>query len=92
MRYLLIACALCGLSGCWFVFIPGSVVGAVTDTLTGASGDHCVAESAKVGGRISLSGGRTATVKSLSGTSSRCTNPLLPIRAELAVDPSNATR
>ncbi len=72
------------LSGCWFVFIPGSVVGAVSDSMTGAKGDNCVSANVKVGDRIRLPGGGRARVKSLSGTSIRCTSPELPIHAPLA--------
>lgn len=75
------------LSGCWFIFIPGSVIGAVSDGITGAKGESCVGNGAKVGDRVRTPGGGAATVKSLSGTSMRCSNPALPIRAELVYDP-----
>lgn len=74
------------LSGCWFVFIPGALMSRAADAVTGATGEHCVGEAAKVGGRIALPGGGTATIKSLSGTSSRCTDPRWPIRAALVAD------
>lgn len=74
------------LQGCWFVFIPGSAIGAVSDSFTGAEGSHCVGANAKIGDAIRLPGGGRATVKSLSGTSVRCTNPEMPIRALLAFD------
>lgn len=73
------------LQGC-FVFIPGNVVGAVSDGLTGAEGQHCVAAHAKVGDSINLPGGGRGVVKSLSGTSMRCTQPEMPIRALLVFD------
>ncbi len=63
------------LQGCWFIFIPGSVIGAVSDSVTGAVGSNCVGANAKVGDNIRLQGGGIGTVKSLSGTSTRCTNP-----------------
>jgi len=70
------------LQGCFFVFIPGSVITAVSDTLTGAEGNHCVRASSGVGDSILLNG-VVHTIKSLSGTSTRCTNPQIPIRALL---------
>lgn len=77
---------LLALSGCWFVFIPGSVTSAVSDSITGAEGNHCVGANAKVGDMIRLPGGGKARVKSLSGTSIRCQKPELPIRAMLVFD------
>ena len=71
------------LSGCWFVFIPGSVIQAVTDGITGAEGAHCVSAGARVGDTVSMPGGGRATVKSVSGTSVRCSDPSVPIRALL---------
>jgi hypothetical protein len=78
------------LSGCWFIFIPGSVTAAVSDSITGAEGSNCVGVNAKVGDKIRLPGGGVGTVKSLSGTSMRCTQPELPIRALLAFDSAPA--
>lgn len=77
----LVACA--SLSGCFFIWIPGSLIRAVSDGITGAKGEHCVARSATVGDKISVYGVGLGTVKSLSGESVRCTNPAHPIRAEL---------
>jgi hypothetical protein len=74
------------LQGCWFVFIPGSAISAVSDGLTGAEGQNCVSASAKVGDAVSLPGGSRASIKSLSGTSIRCAQPELPIRALLVFD------
>lgn len=55
MRGCLAALAACvPLSGCFVFFIPGSVVGAVSDTLTGSKGEHCVSRAAKVGDTIKL--------------------------------------
>ena len=71
------------LQGCWFIFIPGSVTGAISDAITGAEGSHCVGANVKVGDTIRLPGGGRAQVKSLSGTSMRCTVPEYPIRAML---------
>jgi hypothetical protein len=75
------------LNGCWFVYVPGSLVGSISDSFTGAEGSHCVGASAKVGDRIRLPGGGHGTVVSLSGTSARCTQDAYPIRAMLQLDP-----
>lgn len=83
MKKLIVLLAL-PLSGC-FVFIPGSVVGGVSDAITGSKGEHCVSRAAKVGDTIRLYDGRLFRVESLSGTSSRCNDAALPIRAELAL-------
>lgn len=73
----------------FFFFLPGSVTGAITDAVTGSEGSNCVGENAKVGDVISLPGGVQGTIKSLSGTSVRCTQPEFPIRA--LIDASNAS-
>jgi len=67
----------------FFLFIPGSMTGKITDALTGSEGENCVGPNAKVGDTIRLPNGNLSTVKSLSGTSSRCTQPEFPIRAML---------
>lgn len=59
---------------------------AISDSMTGAEGNNCVSEDARVGGKVRMPGGNLATVKSLSGTSGRCLDPKLPIRALLAFD------
>ena len=71
------------LQGCFFVYIPGSVISGISDGLTGSEGSNCVGSNAKVGDRIRLPDGSTGVVKSLSGTSTRCTVPSMPIRALL---------
>lgn len=89
MRNITAIVALCGLVGfagpaaAWFIFIPGKLIDAVADSITGAEGEHCVTAGASVGDKIRLPGGGVATVKSVSGTSIRCSNPALPIRAML---------
>jgi riboflavin synthase alpha subunit len=67
----------------FFFFLPGSVTSKIGDALTGSEGENCVGANAKVGDSINVNG-TFMTVKSLSGTSSRCTNPAWPIRALLA--------
>lgn len=90
-RLAVIACLAASLQGCFFVFIPGSVMAAASDKITGSEGDHCVAESAKVGDRITING-QNYTVKSLSGTSTRCQQAIYPIRALLTPEANLAGR
>jgi hypothetical protein len=69
----------------FFFFLPGS--------LFSGKGDTCVSAAAKVGDTINKSGS-VVVVKALSGTSSRCTNPEMPVLAEVeskSVD-SNTTQ
>ena len=67
----------------FFFFIPGAATRAIGDAITGAKGDICVKDTAKVGDILTSNSGNTAKVISTSGTSSMCTNPAIPIRAEL---------
>lgn len=68
----------------FFFFLPGSATRAIGDAFTGAKGNICVKDTYKVGDVItSPNTGNTATILSLSGTSSICQNPANPIRAEL---------
>lgn len=71
------------LSGCFFVFIPGSLIQKASDGITGAEGEHCVPSEAKVGDKIALPGGGMGEIKSLSGTSMRCRSEARPIRARI---------
>lgn len=87
MRFLLLAASSFLLSGCWFIFIPGSVVNEISDSITGDKGQNCVSAGSKIADRVRMPGGGWATVKSVSGTSVRCTDPKLPLRAELEFDP-----
>jgi len=66
-----------------FIFVPGSVTRGIRDAITGSEGENCVGTSAKVGDVLTSPTGNTAIVKSLSGTSSICQDPHLPIRARL---------
>lgn len=77
------------LAGCWFVFIPGSMISGLHDSLGGYEGRHCVGESAKVGDRIKLSNGSSGVVMKLEGHSSRCQDQW-PIRAVVNLDPADA--
>ena len=67
----------------FFFFIPGSVTRKIGDALTGSEGENCVGPNAKVGDTITSATGNTATVVSLSGSSSICRDERLPIRAKL---------
>lgn len=67
----------------FFFFLPGSVTGKIADAFTGAEGENCVGSTAKVGDNIRLPNGDLKSITSLSGTSTRCTNPEMPIRALL---------
>jgi hypothetical protein len=89
MKKGLIAAALASsmLSGC-FVFIPGSVVGAVSDAVTGDKGEHCVPRGTPVGERVNFGFGRIGVVDSVSATpSSRCRDPMMPMRAAISFPP-----
>lgn len=86
LRIAIILAAATQLAGCFFVFLPGSVTSAVADSVTGAEGQHCVAPNKKVGDVYHYPDGRRATIKSLSGTSVRCTDPARPIRALLVFE------
>ncbi len=81
-------CVVClSLQGCWFVFIPGSVVSSVSDSLGGYEGQNCVPREAKVGDKIRLlSNGGMGTVMKLEGESSRCKDTNMPIRALIRAD------
>ena len=67
----------------FFIFIPGSTIDAIGDAITGATGDNCVKDSAKVGDKIRLSDGSIHEIQKLSGTSARCQTSEFPIRALL---------
>lgn len=82
MKTLLLVPLILSLQGCFFFYIPGSVI----DSLVGGEGQHCVSETAKVGDKIRLQDNRIGVVKSLSGITSRCKNPNMPVRALLDIE------
>ena len=66
------------LQGCLFFFvIPGSVFD---------GNNVCLMYGPKVGDKITLKDGRSGTVQSLAGASSRCQQPNLPVLATLKFD------
>jgi hypothetical protein len=67
----------------WFFFIIPRVGGGAS---TSAKGNICVKEGTQVGQTIHSPSGNAAKVVSVSGASSICRNPALPIRAELQFD------
>lgn len=84
LRALAVVAACTQLSGCFFVFIPGSLMKSAGDAITGAKGDHCVSAAAQVGDKIAGPDGRQMQIKSLSGTSTYCREEARPVRAELS--------
>lgn len=80
----ILLCSVLLLHGCFFVFIPPGVINAMSDGISGAEGEHCVSSRTKVGDLVRGPDGGMWKVQSLSGTSSRCSNPTIPIRAKLA--------
>lgn len=76
----------------FFFFIPPSATRAIADSITGTKGNICVKEGTEIGQIITSPNGNTAKVLSLSGTSSICPNPALPIRAELEFNFSFTSR
>ena len=85
-KLFLVSAMALGLQGCWFVFIPGSMIDAASDAITGSEGASCVGGAAKIGDKVQIPGQKLGTVKSLSGTSIRCKQPEFPIRALLTFE------
>ena len=81
-RVLAVALLCLPLQGCFFLFIPGSLIDAATDKITGDFGDKCIPATAKVGDPFRGDAGQTVRVRRISGPSSRCKEPN-PIRAEV---------
>jgi hypothetical protein len=83
----------CHANAWFFFFLPGSATRAIGDALTGAKGNICVKDTLKVGDLIPSSvTSNTAKVLSLSGTSSICPNPALPIRADVEFTFSHSSK
>jgi len=74
------------LSGCFFIFIPGSLIRKASDAVTGSEGENCVTSTAQVGDHITLVDGSSGTVASLSGKSVICKEARFPIRARIEFD------
>lgn len=75
------------LQGCWFVYIPGSTLSAIGDTLTGAEGNLCISSRANIGDKIRMPDGNVGVVRRISGTSTRCRSEATPIRATVNAEP-----
>lgn len=71
------------LSGCFFVYLPGSVTTAMVDAAKGEHGNYCVSENVTVGQQLPLPNGAIGTVKKIEGKSWRCKNARTPNRAEI---------
>jgi hypothetical protein len=83
VRWVVAGAVCANLSGCFFIFIPGSLLRKVGDSISGAEGEHCVSRSVKVGDRVTF-GDKVGTVQSLSGPSGQCQDTTIPIRAAVA--------
>lgn len=76
--YAALGAACLALQGCWFVFIPGS--------LLAGEPFYCVGPSAKAGDHIKLTDGREATVRATYGTYDKCREKYadtFPVKADL---------
>jgi hypothetical protein len=73
MRLFIVVITAAMLQGCWAVFIPGNLL---------ESGSYCVGPNVKVGDRLRYADGRTAIVKAVYNTSSRC-QPATPVKADV---------
>lgn len=76
------------------VLTSGAVV-AVASTAVGIAttadkGENCVPRDTRIGDKVVLPDGTSAVVKTLSGTSTDCPNPRMPVRAELESAPASA--
>ena len=91
MRVIAVTALALVLQGCNYIFIPGEVIGAIQDGLTGERGGHCVLNTIKVGDRLDMGDGKVGVVEGLYGISHRCaqvtgTNGLkMPIRAKITI-------
>lgn len=82
VRSLIVVLSSCMLGGCFFFYIPGGVIDALGDGLSGSFGNACVGVGVGVGDRVAVNG-RTGTVERISGASGRCFEPT-PILAQVA--------
>lgn len=78
MRYLFVAPMVLVLSGCWFVYIPGSLFQSDADP----AANTCISEGQFVGDKIKhLATGKTGVVQKVYGKSSRCAQASHPYLA-----------
>ena len=85
-RLIVVAALVMPLGGCFFFYIPGSVIESIGDSLSGTTGKNCVSESSSVGSPVKMSDGRIGKIQKIEGISGRCQNPALPIRAVVSFD------
>lgn len=84
-RYIVALGAVLALQGC--VVVPGPVVGAASDAITGEEGKHCVPSIAKIGDHVRSPDGRIGVITKLETTSTRCAgDPAHPVRAVLTFE------
>lgn len=88
MRLIIVLVMIFPLSGCWFIFIPGSAMDAIGDAMAGHRGNTCVSATAYEGQTIIMPNGKSGTLIKLEGESRRCTQPHLPIRAIVEFQPA----
>lgn len=69
------------LTGCFFFYIPGGAI----DALTGNGGNICGSSAVRVGDRVGMPDGKVGVVKKVVGASDRCrANPNQPILLQAA--------
>jgi hypothetical protein len=89
MRNAIVLCAALltvPLQGCFFIWVPGSLIDAASDQISGDFGNFCIPSRLQTGDKVRMANGQMATVTRISGTSSRCTFAELPIRAQVTYD------
>ena len=53
---------------------------------TVSQGTHCVASTATIGTQLKMTNGKIGSVRALYGTSPRCSNPVIPVLADVEED------
>jgi hypothetical protein len=79
MRYLVVLICML-LQGCFFFYIPGSVLSSLSGW------NACAGENVQVGQRLKYVDGRMGTVERVSGRSERCQDGKIPILVEVKFD------
>jgi len=78
MRLAIVVLLASTLQGCFFFYIPGSMLS--------GGGNTCATEAVAEGGRIKHADGRVGTVSKLYGRSERCQDGRRPILADVKYD------